>query len=199
MTGSVARDVTDRVRRAKRRFFEVSDFRGSTQAVDRTLCRLVESGDLIRVRKGLYWKGPMTALGMAGPRRNEVLEHVLAGAAWGPASYTAANELGLSSQLPAVKAYAVTGRRPRDMSSVHFVQRSGRRGRGRLGYDEIALLEVLSDWDEYVEVPEGEVRFHLGRLVESGDLRPAALEQAARWEPRAVRDGLADLLPSLGV
>lgn len=146
-TGSQASQVAGAVLRARRRFFRIDDFEGSRAAVDRELCRLVAAGELRRIRNGLYWRGPKTMLGIAPPALDELLEELLGGCTYGPAGLSAANAFGLTSQVPGRDEIAVTGRPPRDLPTVRFVQRSGRRGRqsARLRPEEVGFLEILND------------------------------------------------------
>jgi len=194
---SVAKSVTETVRQARHRFFEADDFEGSRTAVERTLSRLEAGGDLRRVRKGLYWRGSKSRFGMTRPSSTQVVNHVLKGMSYGLTSFSAANALGLSSQVPAITTIAVAGGAPRDLEDllIRFVVRSGRRGqaRQRLRAEEFALLEVMPEWDDVVELDLESARRRVETLVEQGSLRPAAIAKAARAESRAVRDGLARL------
>jgi hypothetical protein len=45
---------------------------GPTGAVEAELSRLARRGEIRRVRKGLYWKGPKTRLGIAAPAPQDV-------------------------------------------------------------------------------------------------------------------------------
>lgn len=194
---SVARAVAERVRRSRSRFFEVSDFPGSRAAVERALSRLEAQDELLRVRKGTYWRGSQTRFGMARPSTAQVVNHLLKGFSYGMTSFSAANLLGLSSQVAGVTTVAVSGGAPRDLErpAVRFVARSGRRGQGRLRLrpEEISLLEVAAEWDDLVEVKDEEARRRLADLVAQDVLRPSALAAAARTETAAVRQRLAFL------
>jgi hypothetical protein len=63
------------------------------------------------------------------------------------AGLSAANDLGLTTQVPALDIVEVPRRAPRPLSGVHFVDRSARQGRvsARLRAPNVALQEVLSD------------------------------------------------------
>ena len=50
----------------------VRDFDGPRSAVESAFSRLAAGEALVRVRKGLCWKGAATALGMSPPRVEEV-------------------------------------------------------------------------------------------------------------------------------
>jgi hypothetical protein len=134
---------------------------------------------------------------MTRPSSTQVVNHVLKGMSYGLTSFSAANALGLSSQVPAITTIAVAGGAPRDLEDllIRFVVRSGRRGqaRQRLRAEEFALLEVMPQWDDVVELDLESARRRVETLVEQGSLRPAAIAKAARAESGAVRDGLARL------
>lgn len=194
---SVSKTVAETVRRGRSRFFEASDFEGSRTAVERALSRLENQGELLRVRKGTYWRGTQTRFGMARPSTSQVISHILKGMNYGLSSFSAANALGLSSQVSAIMTVAVSGGAPRDLErpAVRFVARSGRRGQGRLRLrpEEIALLEVAEEWDDLVEIGTEEARRRLAGLVKGNTLRPAALTRASRTETASVRERLAQL------
>lgn len=194
---SVSKTVADTVRRGRSRFFEASDFEGSRTAVERALSRLENQGELLRVRKGTYWRGMQTRFGMARPSTSQVVSHILKGMNYGLSSFSAANALGLSSQVSAIMTVAVSGGAPRDLDrpAVRFVARSGRRGQGRLRLrpEEIALLEVAAEWDDLVDIGTEEARRQLAGLVNGSTLRPAALMRASRTETASVRERLAQL------
>ena len=78
----------------QRLFVAVRDVDGSRSAVESAFSRLAAAGDILRVRKGLYWKGATTALGMSPPRVEEVALK-LGGPGSGPAGVAAAHWLGL--------------------------------------------------------------------------------------------------------
>ena len=125
-------------------FFRCSDFAGSRRAVESALSRLAAEGTLVRVRRGLYWRGKATRFGMTGPSKLDVAL-VVAGPGSGPAGVSAARMLGLTSQVPGVVEVAVSGRAPEPVAGVRFRSRSfSRRERG-LTPLEVALLEVLRD------------------------------------------------------
>lgn len=186
--GSVAASVAEDVQHAQRRFFRAEDFAGPRLTVERELSRLVAAGDLLRVRNGLYWCGPRTALGIAPPREDELLDELLAGCTYGPAGYSAANLLGATTQVPGRTEIAVTGRPPRDLPTIAFRQRAGRRQRSELGLRpvEIALLELCGDWDDLVEEPD-RAEVQIRRLLHEGAVRDDKLAAALVTEPPVVR------------
>lgn len=187
--GSQASQVAQRVMRARRRFFRVYDFEGlSPAAVDRELCRLAAAGELRRIRNGLYWRGPKAMLGIAPPPLDVFLDELFGDIPYVPAGVSAANTLGLTSQV------AVNGRSPRDLPAIHFVQRAGRSGRqsARLRPHEVGFLEVLADFHEVVDDPSTALK-RMRDLLNEGAVRRDALLAADRTEPPRVRRALSSL------
>ena len=184
MNDSNAAEVKRRVLRAKDRFFEVDDFPGSRTAVARELSRLEDTGELQRLRRGLYWRGTATPLGMAPPPPEAVVRKVYGSPSGvGPARLTAARALGLTTQVPRYPAFAVPYP-VEGISRAVFVNRSRRHERAirRLNDVEIALLEVLDDWDDVVELSPEDAVTRLRRLI--GDsVRPDRIAAAAKTEP----------------
>lgn len=162
--------------RPVRGFIWASAIPGSRRGVECELSRLAAEGEVLNVRKGLYWKGPKTRVGMPFPRPTEVALEV-AGSGAGPAELSAAHALGLTTQVPATEVIAVPGRVPSRVSGARFVSRSiERRVRG-LRPMEVALLEVLRAGPSVLEVPMTRVAEVARRLVEAGEVRPKALEE----------------------
>ena len=84
---------------------------GSRAAVDQALSRLARKGDLMRVCQGVYVRPIQTRFGPRTP----ILDKVLASlsALWGetivPCGGTAANALGLTTQVPVRSVYLTSG------------------------------------------------------------------------------------------
>lgn len=135
------------------------------------MSRLAAEGVVVRVRKGLYWKGPRTRVGMPLPRPLEVAMEV-AGPGSGPAGVSAAHRLGLTTQVPAIEQVAVPGRVPSAVAGVRFVSRSIERRFAGLRPVEIALIEVLRDGPAIVEQPWADVGAVVARLVVADEIRP---------------------------
>ena len=74
---SVAPEVRKRVFHSRDRFWHPEDFHGSPDAVAQALSRLARSGELRRVRRGLYWRGAPTRLGMAPPPSDRFANEVI--------------------------------------------------------------------------------------------------------------------------
>lgn len=190
---SVAGSARHKVRSAPAdSFFTRQDFSGSDQAVESALSRLAANGDLLRVRRGLYWKGKPTRFGMTRPTSLHIALHI-AGPGSGPAGVAAAHMLGLTTQVPSTSAVAVPGRVPEPLDGVRFCARSfDRRLRG-LRPLEVAVLEILRDPDS-VEVEWSTVAERLTQMVGRGAIRPDVLDEEARDEAvLAVRERLKEL------
>src|SRR4030067_3126473 len=100
-TSTVAGDVRAILLRSRDRFWRPPDFSDPPGAVDAALSRLSREGELVRVRRGLYWRGAKTLLGMAPPRSELIARELLGRVGVGPAGMSAASSLGLSTQVPA--------------------------------------------------------------------------------------------------
>jgi hypothetical protein len=191
---STAQIVREHVERNPvRRFIAPASIPGSRRAVECEMSRLAAEGEVVRVRKGLYWKGPKTRVGMPLPRPLEVALEV-AGHGSGPSGVSAAQRLGLTTQVPAIEQVAVAGRVPSPIAGVRFVSRSIERRIAGLHPDEVALMEVLRAGPGIVEAPWSVVADVAHRLVASGAIRPELLAQQLAGEYHvAARDRFDEL------
>lgn len=182
------------------RFWEPNHFSLTPSTVHHLLGELETRGELRRVRRGLYWRGTRTPLGMAPPPTERLIEALAPGPGVGPAGLSAANLLRLSTQIPRRALVAVPERAPSDTGSVAFVSRATRTGRAEaeLNATEVAALEVLDDWNAVLEVTPDEAAARLSDLLRTGDLRAERLTQAATTEPGRTRARLAALLAAAG-
>jgi hypothetical protein len=199
-TTRVAPKVRERVLASRDRFWHPEDFDGSPDAVAQALSRMARTGELRRVRRGLYWRGMPTRLGMAPPPPGRLAGEVVGGTGTGPAGWSAALALGLSTQVARREAIAVPGRPPRNAGPVRYVSRaaSTKRRDEQLRPTEVALLEVLRDWDGLVEVPTDDAVERIARLAGSGALRLDQVARASGTEPPRTRKQLRRLLVALG-
>lgn len=196
---NVTADVRKRVLRSRNRFWRPEEFAGSPKAVAKALSRLTSAGELRRVRRGLYWRGTPTRLGMAPPPIGRLVDEVVDEPGIGPAELSAALALGLTTQVPRIETIAVPGRAPRDARGVRFVSRnaSTRRRDERLRPTEVALLEALRGWEGLVEVPSTEALDRIDLLARDGTLRVDRVVRASTTEPPRVRERLRRLLTAL--
>jgi len=197
---SVAPAVRKKVTSSHDRFWRPGDFEGSPEAVAKTLSRLAGAGELRRVRRGLYWRGTPTRLGMSPPPPSRLAEEVSGGLGSGPAGLSAALELGLATQVPRYDVIAVPRRVPRNPGMVHLVSRaaSTKRQSERLRPAEVALFEVLRDWPGLVELPAPDAADRIADLLEASTIRVDKLVRASSTEPPRVRERLRDLLVDVG-
>lgn len=197
---SVASTIRRRVVRSTDRFWRTDDFEGPPAAVAQTLSRLARAGDVRRVRRGLYWRGASTALGMAPPPSDRFVNEVVGPPGAGPAGWSAAVALGLSTQVPRQETVAVVGRAPRSLGSVRFVSRAAcvKRRDERLRPPEVALLEILREWDDLVELSSSTAVRRIANLAGSSVLRLDRIIRASPTEPPRVRERLRRLLLHMG-
>jgi hypothetical protein len=195
----VAADVRERIMASRDRFWRPDDFSGSPAAVCQALTRLSRNGELARIRRGLYWRGRSTVLGMAPPPASRIARELANCHGTGPAGLSAALMLGLSTQVPRREVIAVPARVPQT-DVVRLVSRaaSTKRRSERLRPAEVALLEVLRDWDALVQVPGDQAARSIGRLMDSAAIRSEVLARASATEPPRVREHLAMLLARVG-
>jgi hypothetical protein len=197
MTASVANEVRAVVAAAPAgTFIRSTDLPGPRSAVNTALSRLSSVGDVVRVRQGLYWKGVKSRFGTGRP---SLLDGAIAAAGRcgaGPSGWSAAQALGLSTQIPATPEVAVAGPVP-SYGGVRFHRRNNL-ARRDLGFWEIAVLEVLRAYPAYVEVTLDEVAERVSALVEDGKVRLADLERVASTERSpALRHNLAEVRAKL--
>jgi hypothetical protein len=85
---------------------------GKRAAVDQALARLVRRGQLSRAARGLYLRPVETRFGRVLPEVHTVLEAVAAqsGEVFTPHNASAANVLGLTTQVPVRLIYLTSGR-----------------------------------------------------------------------------------------
>jgi hypothetical protein len=187
-----------RVLRSRNRFWRPRDIAGSDSTKKHLLAGLVEGGELRHIRRGLYWRGMSSPLGMSPPPTEVLIDTLAPGPGVGPAGLYAANLLRLSTQVPRRAEIAVPTRAPDSLDNIRFVARPARSARreAALNSTEVALLEVLGAWEHAVELPPAQAWGRLRQLLESGQVRPERIAQAGRTEPGAVRARLRALLRS---
>lgn len=197
----MAARVRERVLASRNRFWRPGEFGDySPSAVTRALGRLTRSGELRHVRRGLYWRGTSTPLGMAPPPADYLAKALAPSKGSGPAGLSAALLLGLSTQVPRRETIAVLARAPESTGALRFVSRAAATGRrsAALRPAEVALLEVLRDWDALVESPADEAMRRIVGLIGSGNIRPDRVAIASSTEPAPVRERLRGLLDDVG-
>ncbi len=198
--GSPIFRVKKQILHSRDRFWHANELPSSVSTSQRLLADLCRQGELVHVRKGLYWRGRSTPLGMSPPPPAALTKELVGTEGVGPAGASAALLLRLSTQVPRQSQVAVTGRPPSDIGPVKFVSRAARTGRrdANLSLIEVAVLEVLEGWSDVIEVPLPEAWKRLLQLLSSKEVSATRLGRAAGTEPGAVRARLAALLSDAG-
>ena len=183
MKGSVAQAVGEHIKGlAEQSFVSTRDVEGSRPAVESAFSRLAADGTIVRVRKGLYWKGVPTSLGMSRPRIEEAAL-ALGGRGSGPAGVAAAHWLALTSQVPSTYLTAVPRRVPRPWGQIRFTQRPVERLLRDLTPSEVAVLEVLRAGPPVVHYGWGQFAEVVEELTAAGAIRLDVLDRQLRDEP----------------
>jgi hypothetical protein len=176
-------------------YFATSDVPGTPGAVGSTLSRLARpDGPIQRVRQGVYWRrSAATRFGSTQPDPAQVAI-VAAGPGAGPAGASAANSVGLSTQVPRDPHIAVVGRAPKGLDGVRVIARSNPH-RVLLSPADVAVLEAVRDFDRYASIPWPQARRRLRRLAADGKIDLIAIANVAAHERSAgLRRRIADLV-----
>lgn len=197
---TTAAQERDRILATHDEFWRPEDLATSGSTTLHLLAALVEAGELRRIRRGLYWRGNKTPLGMSYPRTELVIAQLAPGPGVGPTGLDASNRLRVSTQVPRKAHIAVPRRAPEPTYNIDFYARPARQARvaADLGSGEVALLETLDQWERTVELPPAEAWERFRELIRSGQLRADHLARGAASEPGKVRARLRALLASLG-
>ena len=177
--------------------FTSADVPGRPETVAVTLSRLAApGGPIVRARRGIYWRAtPETRFGRAAPDPVEVAL-LAAGAGAGPAGVSAANTVGVSTQVPRRPHVAVVGRVPKGLADVRFTSRANPH-RIRLSPIEVAVLEAVRDLDRHSEVPWPVARRRIRQMAEAGTVDLEVVAEVAAHERRAgLQKRMAELLAS---
>ena len=170
---------------------------GTGSAVRSALSLAARKGELVRVRNGLYYKGAKGRYGMSKPSPEEVAREVLGTVGVGPAGYSAARRLGLTTQVPAQLHISVAGPVPEQISEVRVHKRNNM-ARRVLNETEIALLEVLRSPSTFAEGGWDALVRSGAALVRSGEIDLNRLKSAVPGEgSRAARDNFERLTDDL--
>ncbi len=162
-------------------FVHANSLPGSRAASASALKRARERGELVRVAKGVYWKGTPTRYGMTRPPSTDIAFEVLGTKGVGPTGFSAARSFGLTTQVPPKPALAVTGRAPKGLPVVVTGRTNLRRA--SLAPLEIAALELLrGDWETTVDDGWPALSRALADAVTAGKLRWTKLVKAAQGE-----------------
>lgn len=192
--------VRKKILASSERFWRPDEISGVPKTVHNALSDLVREGELKRVRRGLYWRGLKTPLGMSPPPEAALVSELLGNQRGvGPAGLSAASALRLSTQVPRFQQIAVPCRVPAGDFPVKFSGRGSSSGRAAadLTSHEVAFLEVLRDLS-VSELDAASSRRRLEEVLTSDLVRPAKLADAASTEPAPVRARLRAMLTHCG-
>lgn len=183
MSGRIATRPSEALAKVRPgRFVHVSDLPGTPAAKSSALSRAHKAGELVAIRKGLYYKGAKTRYGMTRPSAEEIAAVVLGPTGVGPSGYSAARALGLTSQVPRQPTFTVAGPVPTAVPGVKVSKRNNMRRRN-LRYTEIALLELLrGDWEATVDEGWPALASAYNAAVRARKIRPAAVVDAIEGE-----------------
>ncbi|WP_152364369.1 hypothetical protein [Microlunatus speluncae] len=161
-------------------FVRVASLPGTPDAARKAASRAAHDGELIHIRKGLYYRGRRTRYGMTRPRITQVVREVLGTRGVGPAGYSAARAWGVTTQLPS--AFEVSTLRQVD--NLIGVKQVLRRNLSRvdLNEKEIALLELLRAPEVYIEAGWDAFVGKVREAVLAGEVREDALRAAVHGE-----------------
>jgi len=179
-----------------RSFVRVEALPGGTVAARKAASRAASAGELVPVRRGLYYRGVPTRYGMTKPRAEEVAREVLGDRGVGPAGYSAARVWGVTTQVPPVLHLAALFL----SDPIPGIKQSSRRNPARweLNSLEIALLELLREPDLLVEAGWGVLVDRVWGAMREGSIRLDALKAAVPGESSvAARGHFARLLDDL--
>ncbi len=200
---SVASTLRDRIESAPPRSFlrtaELCAGVMSRGAADTALSRLADdpTSPVIRVRRGLYWRGIPSRFGKGAPSATDIVLAVVGDRGGiGPSGWSASRDLGLTTQRPAIEEFATIATPPTGIRGVRFHRRSNPK-RAALRYLEIAALEAVRDWPAYSDGDWDELVRAVKSLVRTGKIRVSAVRDAARFEPPTARERLASLLSAI--
>lgn len=180
---SVSKTVESRLKRRPGRLFTFGDFDDlPASAVAPALSRLAARGKIKRPRKGVYYVPRTTALGEVPPDPVVLGEAVSRGRSH-PAGLSAANLLGLTTQVPARVELAVEEKRPTSLRGVEFKPRIGTNRRD-LSAREAALLEVLRDLHHLTDLSPAATKKRLLDVMHDDEARARILRAAVHEPPR---------------
>lgn len=193
-----AADARRAVLSSRERFWQPSELSLQPSTAHHLLGELASVGELRHIRRGLYWRGTKTPLGMAPPSPEQLVAELVPGPGVGPSGLSAANALRLSTQVPRRSEIAVPRRAPTDTGAVKFVSRAARSGRltAQLNPTEVSVLEVLDAWLNVVEVAPGPAVKQMLCVMDSRDVRMDRLVEASATEPGQGRARLRAILTS---
>lgn len=178
--GPIVRDYVAKLQ--GRSFVEAAHIAGELEAVAAELRRMAEEDQLVHVHDGLFYKGVETGIGMSVPRNRETGIY-LGGVGAGLSRVSAANGLGLSTQVPSVDSIAVPMKTlPSPPPLISFVVRPTSRRDAGLTMLEATALEIVIDGTYYTECDWETCATTIAELFSNNDLRLDAVDSQVHAE-----------------
>lgn len=179
-------------------YVHVERLPGTRSAAKTAVSRAAARGELVPLRRGLYYKGSRSRYGVITPPPEDVALEVMGRKGVGPTGVSAARALGLTTQVPPTPELVTSGPVPEGVPGVKIYKRNNA-ARCELTYLEIAALELLRDYEFTAEADWKRVVAALAVKVRSREIRAGALLDAgSRERNRALRDRLSTLAEALG-
>jgi len=178
-------------------YVHVGKLPGSRNAAKTAASRAAARGELIPLRRGLYYKGKRTRYGVAKPPPEDVALEVMGRDGVGPTGVSAAHALNVTTQVPAVPELATPGPVPEGLPGVKVHKRNNV-ARRDLNYFEVAVLELLRDYEFTAEADWREVVRAVADKARTRDVRLDCLAKVGESEPGyAFRERLMALIRQL--
>lgn len=197
-TMAVAEKVRRRVNAHGDRLWTLHDFPNlPSYAVAKTLFRMEKSGQLKRVRKGVYYRPRMTIVGPSLPSREALIAKVTKEPLHA-SGLTAAAYLGFTTQTPMRLEYATSASNPPTGLRNAVVHTRRPIHRRKLTEMDGAILEFLRDRGKWSDLSEdATIDRTITLLRDAGSF--TRLAKASASEPPRVRAILGSLGEDMGV
>ena len=191
---SVANEVRSRIRTGGAdRLWTYADFPSveNRMALAAPLSRLAKSGELVRVRRGVYYRPKPTVFGLSRPDPEALVDAVLRARGDTPVAsgIGAYSRLGLTTQLSGAVSRATRRRIPDGTVPGVRLRATPRPLAAQKGIrpEERTALDALRDVGRIPDAHPAAVLLRLGDLVRRGDLDYVRLARFASSEPPRVR------------
>ena len=161
-----------------------SDFAGlEAGAVSQALSRLTKEGIVRRLRKGVYYRPKQTVIGESRVSSVALSSKLLSTGAR-PTGLTAAQALGLTSQVPAVQSFAISkSNSPTNLPGVRVKVRRPVTGE-EINIRAAAILELLRERGETSELSSEETIYRLVAMLREESMFSKLAEVALNEPPR---------------
>lgn len=200
-TQKTARLVRDAIEQGGERLWRLEDFEGQPfTAVAQALSRLAKEGVIERLSKGTYYRPKQTTFGQSRPNPTEIQKLAGRKHVFFPSGVSAANLLGLSTQMPKRGELATNANSlPRKLLGRNALVHTRRPAAwSNLNAMDAAILDLLRNGGRKSELSPEETIQKLLKLLKEGN-RFQELAGIAMTEPPRVRAILGALGQQLKV